>query len=52
MHQCGRLLFGQDEGLGDECGLEVPMWDQGRGWNGYGGGKGEVERAVRKMLAG
>lgn len=52
MHQCGRLLFGQDEGLEDESGLEVLMWDQGRVRNGYGGGKGAVERTGRKMLAG
>ncbi len=52
VHQYGRLLFGQDEGLGDESGLEVLMWDQGQGRNGYGGGKGAVERAGRKMLAG
>ena len=28
------------------------MWDQGRVRNGYGGEKGAVERAGRKMLAG
>ena len=52
MHQCGRLLFEQDQGLGDESGLKVLMWDQGRGWNGYGGEKDAVEMAGRKMLAG
>ena len=52
VHQCGRLLFEQDQGLGDESGLEVLMWDQGHGWNGYGGERGAVERAGRKMMAG
>ena len=52
MHQCGRLPFGLDEGLEDESGLEVLLWDQGRERNGYAGWKGVVERTGRKMLAG
>ena len=52
MHLYDRLLFGQNEGLEDESGLEVLLWDQDRERNGCGGWKGAIERVGRRMLAG